>query len=105
MTNRIEKLNEFLLASPEDSFLQHALALEYVKIGDDARAQELFDAILKREPGYVGSYYHLGKLLERTGNADRAVAVYKKGMEETKKVNDRHGYSELQGALEELEDM
>lgn len=105
MTNRIEKLNEFLLASPEDSFLQHALALEYVKIGDDTKAQELFDTILNREPGYVGSYYHLGKLLERTGNADKAVAVYKKGMEETKKVNDRHAYSELQGALEELEDL
>lgn len=102
---RINKLNEFLLASPNDSFLQHALALEYVKTGDDTTAQGLFEAVLQREPGYVGSYYHLGKLLERSGNNDKAIEVYKKGMEETKKVNDRHAYSELQGALEELEDL
>lgn len=102
--NRIDKLNEFLLASPGDSFLQHALALEYVKIGNDVAARELFEKILQKEPGYVGSYYHLGKLLERNGHAAEAIAVYTRGMEETKKINDRHAYNELQGALEELED-
>lgn len=105
MMNRIEKLNEFLRTSPDDSFLQHALALEYVKIGNDEEAKQLFETILEREPGYVGSYYHLGKLLERNSDSIKAIEVYKKGMEETKKINDRHAYSELQGALEELEDM
>ncbi len=102
--NRIDKLNEFLQASPNDSFLQHALALEYIKISNDEEARKLFETILEREPGYVGSYYHLGKLLERNGDSDKAIEVYKKGMEETKKTNDKHAYSELQGALEELED-
>lgn len=103
--SRIDKLKEFLLASPQDSFLQHALALEYIKEGNDAEAKQLFEIILVREPGYVGSYYHLGKLLERNGSTDEAITVYRRGMEETKKVNDRHAYSELQGALEELEDL
>ncbi|MFT3680101.1 MAG: tetratricopeptide repeat protein [Ferruginibacter sp.] len=103
--DRIEKLKEFLQASPNDSFLQHALALEYVKAGDDTTARSLFEAILQREPGYTGSYYHLGKLLERNGKTDEAIAVYKNGMAETKKAEDRHAYSELQGALEELEDL
>jgi Tfp pilus assembly protein PilF len=103
--DRMEKLQEFLNASPDDSFLQHALALEYVKLGDDAAARKLFETILQREPGYVGSYYHLGKLLERNGLNDEAIAVYKKGMEETKKVSDNHAYGELRGALEELEDV
>ncbi len=102
--NRIEKLNGFLQASPNDSFLQHALALEYIKDGNDADAEKLFDEILMRDPGYVGSYYHLGKLLERSGETDKAITVYKRGMEETKKVADKHAYSELQGALEEVED-
>ena len=52
----------------------------------------------------MGSYYHLGKLLERNGETDKAIATYKRGMEETKKIADKHAYSELQGALEELED-
>lgn len=103
--NRIEKLKEFLQASPDDSFLNHALALEYVKIGDDTAAKILFETILEKEPGYVGSYYHLGKLLERNADAAAAIVVYRQGMEQTKKADDRHAYSELQAALEELEDV
>ena len=61
--DRIEKLKEFLVANPADSFVQHALALEYVKLGDDAGARKLFENILNRDENYIGSYYHLAKLL------------------------------------------
>ena len=47
---RIEKLKEFLQANPTDSFLQHALALEYIKKGNDEDARRLFEEILNREP-------------------------------------------------------
>ena len=100
--DRIEKLKEFLRQSPADSFLQHALALEYIKLGNDAEGRKLFEAILKREPGYVGTYYHLAKLLERTGDNDAAVKVYEKGMEEAKNKGDSHAYNELRSAYEEL---
>lgn len=99
---RIEKLKQFLQANPTDSFLQHALALEYIKIGNDEDARRLFDEILNREPGYVGSYYHLAKLLERMEQTDEAIAVYEKGMEEAKKAGDNHAFGELRGAYEEL---
>ena len=85
---RIEKLKEFLQANPTDSFLQHALALEYIKIGNDEDARRLFEEILNREPGYVGSYYHLAKLLERMEQTDEAIAMYEKGMQESKKAGD-----------------
>jgi Tfp pilus assembly protein PilF len=100
--NRIEKLNEFLLASPTDSFLQHALALEYIKLGDDEKAQSLFEELLKREPGYIGSYYHLAKLLERNDHTEEAISIYEKGMAEAKKAGDNHALGELRGAYEEL---
>ncbi|MEO5945615.1 MAG: tetratricopeptide repeat protein [Chitinophagaceae bacterium] len=99
---RIEKLKEFLQANPTDSFLQHALALEYIKIGNDEDARRLFEEILNREPGYVGSYYHLAKLLERMEQTNEASAVYEKGMEESKKAGDNHAFGELRGAYEEL---
>jgi Tfp pilus assembly protein PilF len=101
---RIDKLKEFLAASPEDSFLQHALALEYVKIDNDAEAKKLFTAILEREPDYVGSYYHLGKLLERTNEISLAIITYEKGMAAAKKAGDNHSYNELQGAYEDITD-
>lgn len=104
MMGRIEKLKEFLAESKEDSFLQHALALEYIKINKDAEARKLFEEILLREPAYIGSYYHLGKLLQRSGETAEAIKVYNQGMKEAKAANDNHAYNELQMALEDLED-
>ena len=100
--DRVEKLKEFLQENPADSFVQHALALEYIKAGDDGAAQKLFEDILQREPTYVGSYYHLAKLFERNGNNEAAVKWYEKGMEEAKKAGENHSYNELRSAYEEL---
>jgi Tfp pilus assembly protein PilF len=102
--DRISQIKEYLKTEPEDNFLQHALALEYIKAGNDAEAKILFKKILEREPGYVGSYYHLGKLLERIGETQNAIHIYKKGMEMAKSANDTHAFNELQAACEDLED-
>lgn len=102
--DRIQKLKEYLKASGKDSFLQHALALEYIKSGNDDEAEKLFNEILNREPAYLGSYYHLGKLLERTGDPKKAMGVYEKGMEVAKAAGDVHTYNELQSAYEDAED-
>ena len=100
--DRIVKLKELLSQDPEDSFLQHALALEYIKLGNDNEGKKIFEALLAREPGYIGSYYHLAKLLERNGNSDGAIIIYEKGMEEAKKTGDNKAYGELRAAYEEL---
>ncbi len=102
--DRVSKIKEYLKTSPQDNFLQHALALEYIKMGDETEARKLFEQILEREPAYLGSYYHLGKLLERIGNAEKAIAVYRKGMEVAKSSDDQHSYNELQSACEDAED-
>ena len=99
---RIEKLQEFLKASPQDNFIRHALALEYVKAGDDTNARILFENILNEFPDYIGSYYHLAKLLERNGETAAAVEWYEKGMAAAKAAGDNHAYGELQGAYEDL---
>lgn len=99
---RINKIKEFLVQSPTDSFLQHALALEYIKMENDVEARKLFEEILERDPTYTGSYYHLGKLLERVGETENALLFYERGMEECKKLGDQHSYNELQAAYEDL---
>jgi Tfp pilus assembly protein PilF len=99
---RIEKLKEYLLATPNDPFLEHALALEYIKAGQDAEARQLFEELLRRDPNYVGSYYHLAKLLERTGEQSLAIEWYEKGMEAAKAAGNKHAYGELRSAYEEL---
>lgn len=99
---RIERLKGFLAQNEADSFVQHALALEYVKLDNDAAAKEEWEKLLKRDEDYVGSYYHLAKLLERQGEKEMAVAVYEKGMRVAKKLGDNHAYNELQAAYEDL---
>ncbi|RXK62875.1 tetratricopeptide repeat protein [Lacibacter luteus] len=99
---RIEQLRKFLADSPNDSFLKHALALEYIKLGDDVTAKQLFEELLAADPGYVGSYYHLGKLYERLNDNDAAISWYEKGMQVAKEKGEQHAYGELRGALEEL---
>ena len=79
--DRIGKLLDLLKESPCDNFLRHALALEYIKLGDDVSARNLFEEILTQHTDYVGSYYHLAKLLERNGETDLAMEWYKKGNE------------------------
>lgn len=99
---RIEKLKSFLAQNPADSFVQHALALEYVKLDQDREAKKVFEALLEADPNYVGSYYHLAKLLERTNDKEGAIACYEKGLKVAKTLNDNHAYNELQAAYEDL---
>lgn len=102
--DRIEKLKEFLRTDPNDSFSKHALALEYIKLGDDVTARGLLEEVLAFDPASVGSYYQLGKLLERTGETDLALRWYKKGMEAARAAGERRAYNELQAAYEDLVD-
>ena len=103
--DRITKLKEYLKTAQKDSFLQHALALEYMKVDRYKEARELFNEILRREPTYIGSYFHLGKLLEKTGELSKALQVYQKGMEIAMEVKDYHSYRELDAAYEDLKDI
>ncbi len=100
--DRIEKLKSFLETSPKDNFLRHALALEYIKTGEVKSARVLFENILTESPDYIGSYYHLAKLLESLQETELAIEWYEKGMIAAKVAKDNHAYNELQAAYEDL---
>jgi len=102
--SRINQLLEFLATTPDDNFLKHALALEYIKAGNIKEAENMFMANLNHNPSYIATYYHLGKLLERDGRLSEAVSIYESGMEYAKKAGDMHAFVELQAAHEDLTD-
>lgn len=101
--DRIEKLKQFIAQNPLDHFSKHALAMEYIKLGDDHAAKDLLESILAAEPGYIGSYYHLGKLWERMGETARAKQVYESGIEYARKQGDNHARGELMTAMDNLD--
>lgn len=100
--SRLHQLTELLNENPADGFLRHALALEHIKAGDDEKAQQVFELLLKEQPGYIGSYYHLAKLLERRGDEAAAIKIYQQGMQAAKAGGDEHAYNELKSAYEFL---
>ena len=100
--SRIPQLLKMIETKPRDSFLRHALALEYLKEGSRENALNLFKALLSDDPGYVGSYYHLGKIYEMQGKNQEAIEVYESGMKVAKEAGDRHAYNELLAVYEEL---
>ena len=101
--DRIGKLKLFIAQNPQDHFSMHALAMEYIKLGDDLAAKALLESILKADPDYIGSYYHLGKLWERAGDPEVAKKVYASGIEIARRLGDNHARGELMTALDNLD--
>jgi len=99
---RIEKILAMLEADDTDSFLQHALALEYIKIGKLENAKMRFEKLLRENENYTGSYYQLAKIYEGEGDDHEAIRVYEKGMERAKAAGDTLSYNEMKSAYEEL---
>lgn len=99
---RITRLLEYYNQTPNDSFICHALGLEFAKQGDFSKSVEYFRAGLKSNPDYVASYYHLGKTFESAGKAPEAERTYRDGIEVASKAQDAHARSELEAALQLL---
>jgi Tfp pilus assembly protein PilF len=102
--DRIEKLKEFLAADPHDSFIKHALAMEYLALGEEGIARGLLQEVLERDVDAVGSYYQLGKLLERAGENALALQWYERGMEAARRTGEKRAYNELRTAYDDLAD-
>lgn len=99
---RIEQIKSFLEKTPEDAFLNFALAIEFIALGNDSDAKVIFKNLVKNQPDYFATYYHLAKLYEREGKESKAISAYEDGIEVTKRLGERHANSELTAALEEL---
>jgi tetratricopeptide (TPR) repeat protein len=97
-STRLVKLLEFLQSDPNDPFVLYALATEYNSLNDTEKAFEYYLKLINEHPSYVGTYYHLGKLYQKTGQTDPALDIYQKGMAAAREKKDMHAFSELQGA-------
>ncbi len=103
MADRIEQITIFISKNPTDPFLHHALALEWVKKGEDIKAKDIWVTLLTSQPTYLAAYYHVAKLHEKMGLKNQAITYYQKGMAVAKEQKDSHAFNELQVALEECE--
>ena len=96
---RLDQLFEFLKLSPSDSFTLYSIGYEYMQMQDWENAYQYFEKLAKNDPGYIGTYYHLGKTLQQLNRFDDAIKAFQQGMQQARKKKDMHAYGELQRAL------
>jgi tetratricopeptide (TPR) repeat protein len=97
--SRREMLEQFVAAKPGDAFARYGLALECVKLGDEAAAIEHFQALLQSHPDYVAGYFQFGQLLSRLGRLEDARRTLSDGVVVAQKAGDTHARDEMQAAL------
>ena len=101
---RILKLKAFIQKDPEDLFSRHALAMELLKLGEHLDAIQEMEELLKIDFRHTGTYLHLGRTYEKTGDTSQALSTYKRGLEVCRSVNARHDLQELMAAYQQLEE-
>jgi tetratricopeptide (TPR) repeat protein len=104
MSDRLKLLENMLTGNPEDSFLLFAYAKEYEKLNRLEESLSVYRKLVVTNPRYVGTYYHLGKLLEKNEQFEQAIQVYSDGMDMAKLEKNQHAWSELAGAKMNLVD-
>ncbi|MFT5725185.1 MAG: Tfp pilus assembly protein PilF [Bacteroidia bacterium] len=100
--NRIKQLEDFLEKEPNDSFLNYALAIEYVGISDYKKAKDIFIKLIREDPDYTATYYHLGKMYQNEKNTVKAEEIYEEGIRLTRLKKEQHKLAELQTALNNM---
>jgi tetratricopeptide (TPR) repeat protein len=101
--DRLQIIKEMIASGDQDPFLKFALAKETEKT-DLSEAIKIYEDLRAFHPDYIGLYYHLGKALEQVGIRDEAKEIYRIGVANAKRVADFHSLSELNTALQGLDD-
>ncbi|MFN5532089.1 MAG: tetratricopeptide repeat protein [Planctomycetaceae bacterium] len=97
-----EKLEALLQESPDDTFLNYALALQLAAEGDVRGGIDRLTRLSEREPGYVPTWFQLGQLLAQAQETERAKQVLAKGIEMARRSGDQHAEGEMRGLLDSL---
>ncbi|MEY3349124.1 MAG: tetratricopeptide repeat protein [Bacteroidota bacterium] len=100
--NRVERLKEMIAKFPNDCFSRHALAMEYLKMGNVSDAIQEMEAILEIDEKHVGTYYHLAKAYEKIEKYTNALEVLDKGIKVAISTSAQNDLRELNGALDQL---
>jgi tetratricopeptide (TPR) repeat protein len=98
---RLSQLLKFHEESPDDPFIQYALALEY-KTKNREQALRYFTELLNHHPNYLPTYYQAGQFYEEINQKGKALDVYHKGIELATLQQDLSTRKELQAALDLL---
>ncbi len=91
MQNRIEVFRQMLDADPENTMVMFGLAKEYEKLGQHRDVIDLLENYLARADDEGNAYGVLAQAYSQTGNREKAIEIYKKGID----VSMAHGHPSM----------
>ena len=102
MTTRLDKLLGMLEASPDDEFLNYALAMEYVASGRNDDALAAFGRVIAFDADHSAAHFQQAQLLARLGEIESAKAAAARGVAAAKKRGEQHAAEEIAAFRESL---
>ena len=91
MQNRIEVFRQMLEAEPDNTMVMFGLAKEYEKLGQHGDVIELLENYLAKADDEGNAYGVLAGAYAQSGNREKAVETYQKGIE----ISMAHGHPSM----------
>ena len=101
---RIDNLKRLISEYPNDCFSRHALAMEYLKLGNTEAAVEEMENLLLIDRNHIGTYYHLAKAYEKLAQYPHALEVLENGIKLASSISSENDLREMRAALQQLRD-
>ena len=91
MQNRIEVFKQMLETDPENTMVMFGLAKEYEKLNQHAEVINLLETYLAKTDDEGNAYGMLAKAYDANGEREKAMEIYRKGIE----VSNAHGHPSM----------
>lgn len=91
MQNRIDVFKQMLESDPDNTMVMFGLAKEYEKIGQMRDVIDILEVYLAKADDEGNAYGMLAQAYEKSGESDRAIETYKRGIE----VSMAHGHPSM----------
>ena len=91
MQNRIDVFRQMLDADPDNTMVMFGLAKEYEKLGQHQEIIDILENYLAKADDEGNAYGVLAKAYDQSGNREKAIETYKKGID----VSMAHGHPSM----------
>jgi Tfp pilus assembly protein PilF len=101
--SRLASLEALLARGHDTALLRYSIALEHLNLRQTAEARAHLERAVALEPGYSAAWKLLGKSCTDLGDADAAIAAYRRGIDVAQQKGDVQAAKEMRVFLARLE--
>jgi len=100
--NRLEKLQEMLDETPQDIFLNYALAMEYKGLSQHENVLKQLNTVFLLDENHVPNLYQLGIFWIEKSENEKALLYLEKGLQIAKQKKELKTANEFQALIDEI---